>query len=146
MSNPESSRTHLKVADLLETSGRLPEAETHYREAVRLATTPTHRRDAREGLATFLGSHGRLDEADQLFSAVVAEAPNRATSWAGLGNIALLRGANRLAAQHYGRALAVAPGHVEAAFNLSLALQALGDLEGAARARARARELGVGVR
>jgi Tfp pilus assembly protein PilF len=144
--DPEAPVVHLRLADLAEQEGRAEDSLRHIQAAVRYAVSARDRLDARERLAVYYGSSGRLDEAERLLVEVLREDPSRFRAWMNLGNVALSRGDASRARDCYERALRLSPRFGDAAFNLSLALEALGDPAGAAAARRQAAELGVGAR
>jgi len=144
--DPEASRVHLSMSNLLDRAGRRAEALEHLDLARRYAVEPRDRLNAEEGMAIHLGEEGRIAEAGRLLMAVVEEDPSRASAWMNLGNVALLERDPRRAREYYQRSLAIAPNSVEAAYNLALTLEALGESAEAAAARARAAQLAAGAR
>lgn len=142
--DPESPLVHVKLASLLEGQGRSEEALRHFEAANRHAVTTADRLLAREVLGVHLGAAGRFEEAARLFSEVLREDPSNVKAWTNMGNVTLAKGDPAGARSFYERALALAPGDGEAAHNLSIALEALGDHYGAAAAKRRAAAVGVG--
>ncbi len=111
-------RAHYDLANVLASLGRLPEAEEHYRQTLRLV--PTHV-DAAVNLALLLAEAGRLDEAIPLFRDALAIEPDSPDIRMDLAQALALQGGLDEALQQYEAVIAAQP-------ERSDALLARGDL------------------
>jgi tetratricopeptide (TPR) repeat protein len=125
--SPLASATHLRVGNLLDERGEGDRARLHLEAALRLAASPDERADALEGLGTHHGAAGRADLAEPLLRQLVAESPARSSGWLALGNVAFMRGELAAARAHYLEAFRLDAANYEAAYDLALVSQALGD-------------------
>jgi len=139
--DPENAAFRIKVGELLDAQGQHAAAEPQFRQAVVSAASARERAQALEALATHLGKRDRLAEAERLLRQVLASAPSRSSAWVAFGNVAYLRGDRAAARDRCLRAFELDPDNFEAASNLSLVYQALGDHATAASYRARAEAL-----
>jgi Flp pilus assembly protein TadD/2-polyprenyl-3-methyl-5-hydroxy-6-metoxy-1,4-benzoquinol methylase len=139
--SPEAARCNDRACSL-QAEGRLDEAITWYREAIRLAPGAA---DLHYNLGTAYHAQGGLDQAIACYRAALALQPALAMAHNNLGNAWAARGDFDQAAACYQNALALHPGHVEAHYNLGVARQAQGRLDEAARCYIRVIELRPGV-
>jgi spermidine synthase len=125
---------HKNLADGLLQRGRIDEAETHYREALRIQPGWF---DARVGWADLLAAQGRLDEALVRYEEELRRNPNETragTRAAGHYGLALLRvGRFAEARDQIERALAVHGGVAELHAGMAFATSQLGDFARAVR-------------
>jgi type IV pilus assembly protein PilF len=115
--NPRDPRVHSALALLEERLGKPAEADRHYRAARRLAPADP---DIGNNYAVYLCRSGRVDDGVRGFTEV-ARNPLYRTPEAAYTNAGVcLRGAGRMeeASMQFARALALRPGHAEAAFQL----------------------------
>jgi len=122
--DPRSAPAHFNLGVALERSGSPAGAIEHYRATLALA--PGHV-EAALNLAECLSGRGQAAEAERLL-AVAAPAQRDARLWVALGNCRQDAGRPGQALDAYAQALALAPEHREARFNMALCRLAAGDL------------------
>jgi tetratricopeptide (TPR) repeat protein len=126
---------HNNLATALSLRGALPEAEAHYREALR--SYPAYG-EARTNLGVVLERQGRLDEAVEQYRIVLRGNPGAPRAHLQLGMISARRGAASEAARHYEAALRSDPKLAVAHYNLGNLLARAGRLPEAERHYAQA--------
>jgi len=120
---------------VLQTLGRLPEAESAYRAGLSLEErNPAFWSD----LGNVLDALGRSDEAKACFERALAQDPAFAPAYTNLGAHVAGRGHFDLAATYYRRALEVDPQNIIATSNLGVALVETGRIDAACEAFDRA--------
>ena len=132
------AQVHADYGQVLESWGRLREAEAHLRLA--LESRPGHAHASRV-LGVLLARTGRLPEAEAVFTEGVEYHPGDPLLWHGLGTIREERGRRGDALAAYAVAVELAPGYVDAWIDLASARLAGGDAAGARQAAAEARRL-----
>lgn len=110
-------------------SGRLGDAETHYRTVV--ASVPEHA-SAHYNIAVILKTQGRLPEAAEQYRHVLSIKPDNAKAHSNLAIILAEQGYFDEAVSHYEAALAIDPDFANAHYNLAGLLQQHGRLDEAA--------------
>ncbi|PYJ05833.1 MAG: hypothetical protein DME25_07710 [Verrucomicrobia bacterium] len=120
----ESSAAHYNLANLFSKHGRLDEAETHYRAALRLKPRYV---EAWYNLGILKAKQGQTDEAAQDYAMALRLKPDYAEAHLSLG--ALMAGQQKLdeAIAHFQAALKASPNYADAHFNLAAAWNAKGD-------------------
>ena len=136
---------HANLGNLYVAMHRAVEAETAYRNALRLQ--PTFR-PARLGLARLLLDNGRADEAAAEARILIDHNAHDAEAWNVLGSAARKLGRTHAAEESFRQAIAVNPGYTAARHNLGSLLaslsrseEALDELDRAARAGLRGPEI-----
>ncbi|RKU21122.1 hypothetical protein C6500_07285 [Candidatus Poribacteria bacterium] len=124
---PASPRTHgvahLCLARLYHSQGKFADAENHGQHATNLLP-----KDAESffRLADTYVQRGKLMLAKRVYQQALALDANLAPVYQGLGKIAFLQDRLEEAAQHYQKALTIAPYHAETHYNLGLIYRHLG--------------------
>ncbi len=121
--NPRDAGAHNHFGMALFQTGRLSEAERHFRAAVNIRPGFVQ---ARCGLGSTLAMSGNLDGAVKEFRAALAEDPGYAPAHNDLGLALLQQGKPEEAISHFRSALASRPGDLPARTNLGTALAMLG--------------------
>jgi protein O-mannosyl-transferase len=117
--NPGSWVAHGNLGGLLAGTGRLPEAITHFVEALRLR--PDYPQ-ARVSLGSALASQGRFDEAKAQFEEALRLRPDFADGHYNLGLVLRATGQLPAAAAQFSEALRIKPNFPEAHNNLGVIL------------------------
>jgi tetratricopeptide (TPR) repeat protein len=141
MSAPTTTLTipeALQLAIAHHQSGHLQEAETVYREILKVQPENP---DALHLLGLALFQSGKVDAAGELVLHSIRVSPGSPVSYNSLGNIRRAQGKLAEAAEHYEHALALSPEYAEAHYNLGIAQKELGRLDAAAGSFRRALEL-----
>jgi protein O-mannosyl-transferase len=113
-------------------------AEANYLLALQKAKTPHSRVDPLVALGTIYGITNNLDKSESYLQEAVSIDPRNSDSWAGLGNLAWIRGQPYKAISLYEKALSIRPKNYEAAMNLANAYDKTGQLQRADLMRKRA--------
>ncbi|MBU0618432.1 MAG: tetratricopeptide repeat protein, partial [Planctomycetes bacterium] len=123
--NPDAWLAHNNLGARLRSQGRLDEAISHYRQAIKIKPTFA---DAHNNLAIVLTLQGKLDEAIRHYRLALDAKPDSARIHNNLGDA--LRAQNRLdeAISHFRRALEIKPTMAVTHYNLALMLQLTGPL------------------
>jgi tetratricopeptide (TPR) repeat protein len=108
--------------------GRVDEAESHYRQALRLAPDDP---SAIHLLGVVALNRGDLKRAAEMIRQALRLRPDFADAHLNLGNVLLDSGQQREAVESYRRAIALTPGKAMAHSNLARALNELGECEAA---------------
>jgi tetratricopeptide (TPR) repeat protein len=108
--------------------GRIDEAESHYRQALRLAPDNP---SAIHLLGVVALNRGDLKRAAEMIRQALRLRPDFADAHLNLGNVLLDSGQRREAVESYRRAIALTPGKAMAHRNLGRALNELGECEAA---------------
>jgi protein O-GlcNAc transferase len=116
----------LRQAIILYRAGRLPEAETLFRQVIMVE--PTHH-VALHFLGLLAYRAGHAESAVMLIEKALNFRPDYIDAQNDLGSIFSAQGKLEEAATSYGLAVALEPGHVQAHYNFALVLQKLGRLE-----------------
>jgi hypothetical protein len=143
--HPTSDGGFSALGDHFRRKGDTDAAIEAFSEAVRHANSPGARAQHLYQLGTIHGKAGRVEESMAAFSEVLELDPGRSSAMLGMGNNEWARGEMTSAADWYKRALAADPTHYEAAMNLAMALEKLGDYEGAVHYRSLAGSLRTGM-
>lgn len=126
-----SAADYSNLGAVLRAAGNPQEAETAYRQSIRLDPRfPA----AHHNLANLLADANRLDEAIGSYRAAVRHKPRYAEAWNGLGTQLQLRGNLTAAAEAFGEATRHAPIRAEAHINLGVALLGLEQFDASERA------------
>jgi predicted O-linked N-acetylglucosamine transferase (SPINDLY family) len=107
-------------------AGRLTEAETAYRDVLRVNPGSI---DAMHFLGVVAYQRGRLDEAERLLSEALARSPNNAPALNNLGNVLDRQGRQDEAIASYSRAIALQADYVDAYTNLGAVRARRGELD-----------------
>lgn len=126
-----SLRTHLALGHALVAEGRLAEAVSAYREALRRDPGSA---ETMNFLGVALASLGRVDEAASLFEAAIRLAPAFAHPYHGLGTLAAQAGDFARARDYFAAACERAPESAAMRLHLARALQQLGEIDAAREA------------
>ena len=126
---PRVAVYHNNRARVLLVEGNLPEAESSYREAVRL---DADYHDARHGLATCLRRQGRVEEALAEYRALLSRNAD-AAAYNEAGVLLAMSGRRDEAIENYRQALSLWPDYPEAHLNLANVLRETGRTEDAIR-------------
>lgn len=121
----------LQLAVRLHQGGRLPEAETLYREILRVSPEQP---DALHFLGVLSYQLARPEEAIDLISRAIARNPQHPDAHNNLGNVLKAQGRADEAEAAYRRALALSPHHADAHNNLGIVLKARGQADEATEA------------
>jgi Flp pilus assembly protein TadD len=124
----DPARLSLSYAQLVEQSGRLPEAETHYHKVLELNPASI---EAAVGLARVQLAQGRTDEAERAFQKVLKEHPGTASALHGLGRLQASREQWDDAAASLNQAVLAAPEDKTIRYELAVALVQAGDVDAA---------------
>jgi Flp pilus assembly protein TadD len=127
---PDSDQVHVLYATVLREQGLYPQAEAHFRAALRIA--PTNAR-AWDGMGVLFDLMRRPDEAEQAHRKALDLAPQVAMFWNNLGFSLYVSHRNDEAIGALEKALALDPGLVIAYNNLGFAYGRRGDLKDAER-------------
>ncbi len=104
------SRVWLGMAQAEQALGHAPEAEKHFRTAVRLHTQSAPSDDPRVHFGSFLFREGRLDEASAVLTELCASRPDSARGHLELGRVHLHAGRLADAEKHLKRAVDLGAG------------------------------------
>ena len=113
-------------------------AEANYLLALQKTKTPQSRVDPLVALGTINGITNHLDKSESYLQEAVGIDPRNSDGWAGLGNLAWIRGQPYKAISFYEKALSIRPEYYEAAMNLANAYDKTGQLQRADLMRERA--------
>jgi protein O-mannosyl-transferase len=113
-------------------------AEANYLLALQKAKTPQSRVDPLVALGTIYGISNNLDKSESYLKEAVSIDPRNSDGWAGLGNLAWIRGQPYKAISLYEKALSIRPKNYEAAMNLANAYDKTGQLQRAESMRKQA--------
>jgi Flp pilus assembly protein TadD len=116
--NPDSWMAQNNLGIALAADGRLPEAISHYEQAVRLKPTFP---DVHNDLGTALIGVGRLPEALEEFRTALRLEPNYAATLGNLGDVLMQMGRTQEAVPDYLQELQLKPNDVQAHNNLGIA-------------------------
>jgi Tfp pilus assembly protein PilF len=126
-----SLRTHLALGHALVAEGRLAEAVSAYREALRREPQSA---ETMNFLGVALAGLGRVDEAASQFEAAIRVDPAFAHPYHGLGTLAAQAGDFARARDYFAAACERAPESAAMRLHLALALQQLGEIDAAREA------------
>ena len=115
-----------------------PTAEQNYLIALQKAVMPQARVEILVALGTINGISSHLDRSETYFREAVGIDPENPDAWAGLGNLAWMKGRSDEAITCYEKALAVRPDYYEAAMNLAAVYDKSGQSQRADLMRQRA--------
>ena len=101
-------------------------AEKNFLIALQKAKTPQARVNSLEALGTLYGMNNNLAQSERYLREAVQIEPRNSEAWAGLGNLAWVKGQVSEAISCYEKALAIRPGNYEAAMNLAMAYEKSG--------------------
>ena len=102
---PTNADAHFALARVAEADGDKESAERHYRRAIALDPAPVYH----DALGASLYSAGRYDEAETVFRASLAAAPDNVNALRNLGGVFYATGRGDEAAAMFQRALAIRP-------------------------------------
>lgn len=128
--HPDCFWTHTHLATALAHTGRMKEAEEHYREAVRLQ--PDHPATHFD-LGTHLLKENRLDDAIAAFHEALRLRPEYAPALTNLALALATKGDLDAAAQKFEKVTRITPRHARAHYNLGAVLMRQGKYETAAK-------------
>jgi len=114
---------HCNIGAALHALGRLTEAKTHYRRALRL--NPKHA-EAYNNFGNALKEQGKLQEAQRQFHRAMSVRPGYAEARANLGNVLLELGRSDEAIREYQEAIRLKPAFAKAHFSLGQVLASQG--------------------
>lgn len=120
---PDNPRAHHNLGTVLQTAGKLEEAERHFGEALRLR--PDYA-DARAAIGGVAAQRGRLDEALEHCRAALRLDPDSAAAHNNLGGVLWQKGDLPGAISAYEAALRLRPGLADARANLANVLLGVG--------------------
>ena len=115
----------LQQAIALYRAGRLPEAETLYRQVLQ---EDANQPEALHYLGMIALQVGKSGIAAELISRSITSKPDNAEAHYNLGNALRVQGKPAEAAESYRRALALKPDYIEACYNLGILFHMLGNL------------------
>lgn len=110
-------------------------AEKNFLIALQKAKTPQARVNSLVALGTIYGMNNNLAQSERYLQEATQIEPGNSEAWAGLGNLAWVKGQASEAISCYEKALAIRPGNYEAAMNLAMAYEKSGQAERAAMIR-----------
>ena len=113
-------------------------AEKNYLLALQKSRNPQNRVSALVALGTIQGMSNNLTSSERYLSEAVQIDPNNSEAWAGLGNLAWMQGRTYDAISSYEKAVSIHPGNYEAAMNLAMAYEKIGQPERGASVRQQA--------
>jgi tetratricopeptide (TPR) repeat protein len=124
--SPDATQTNLMMGYAFQREGKLDEAETYYRRAVRISPSAA---DVHNNLALTLRLQGKFDEAADQYRQALQGEPNNANIHYNLGNTLQSLGKLDEAINQYYEALRIKPEHAYAHNNLANALSEQGKLD-----------------
>lgn len=128
--NPAAWHRHYDLATILAWKGKLDEAITHYREALRLM--PDYA-DGHNNLGIALFRKGETTQAMQHFTEALKLKPNHSEAHYNLATLLAAQGRGDEARRHFSEHLEIRPDHADAHYNLGLVLGKAGEFEEASR-------------
>jgi len=126
---PENAVGFLGLGQFHFNRGEYAEAEKYYLLALKKANTPQSRVEPLVALGTINGINNNLAQSESDFQEVVKIDPGNSDGWAGLGNLAWIRGRPDQAIAYYEKALSLRPANYEAAMNLANAYDKTGQAQ-----------------
>jgi tetratricopeptide (TPR) repeat protein len=127
---PDSARMHQLLAEHLVTEGKIEDAITQYRDALRIAPRlPGVHFELGEAILAASSSEEARGQAQQEFETALAIDPGDAKAECRLGALANLRGDTATALQHYSRAAETDPESAEAQIGLGGVLLSTEELD-----------------
>jgi hypothetical protein len=135
---PENAVGYLGLGQYYLNREEYAAAEANYLQALQKAKTPQSRVDPLVALGTINGIINNLDKSEAYLQEAVKIDPGNSDGWAGLGNLAWIRGQPFKAISFYEKALSIRPKNYEAAMNLADAYDKTGQPQRADLVRKRA--------
>ena len=136
--NPNSSRAHNNLGNVLDDRGRFDEAVAEYRKALEIR--PDYAK-AHSNLGLALAGRGQFDAAIVEYRKALKINPDLAEARNNLGVALAGRGQFDAAIAEYRKALEIRPDYAQAHYNLGKALAGLGQLDGAIAAYRKALQI-----
>ena len=135
---PESDGAFNGLGRVYFSQGNYAAAEKNFLLALQKAKAPNNRLNALVTLGTIQGMSNNFAQSERYLKDALEINPENSEAWAGLGNLAWLQSQPYQAISFYEKALAFRPGNYEAAMNLAMAYEKVGQLERGALIRRQA--------
>ncbi len=126
---PENSVGFLGLGYFYFNRGDYLAAERNFLLALRHAKTPQTRVESLVVLGIINGINNNLAQSESYFQEVVKIDPGNSEGWSGLGNLAWISGHPYDAISFYEKALSIRPDNYEAAMNLAIAYDKIGQFQ-----------------
>jgi tetratricopeptide (TPR) repeat protein len=124
--NPDAWLAHNNLGTLFQAQGRLEEAASHYRQALRVRPDFA---ESLNNLGIILSTQGKLDEAIDFYLKAIKSRPDLAAAHQNLGDALSAQGKSGEAVTYYLKALKLRPDVVDVHGNLGVALVAQGRID-----------------
>jgi len=126
---PESGEAFMGLGNYYMKQENYTASEGNYLIALQKVSSSKSKTNTLVALGTIYGITNRVEESERYLKEAVQIDPNNSDALAGLGNLALLKGQYSNSITFYEKAIEARPGNYEAAMNMALAYEKIGQPE-----------------